>query len=95
MPPPNPAHVRPPTGSLRTMPEMLYVWRIFRIKTGPANLVATVRAPDGKIAVMVAAVKLRLTDPEKVKRLAAFRLHGPHEQRQIQTSLNRRGSVSV
>src|SRR5580765_5240979 len=29
---PNPAHARPPTGSLRTM----YMWRIFRIKTGPA-----------------------------------------------------------
>jgi hypothetical protein len=48
------------------------VWRIFRIKTGPAKLVATVRAPDAKTAVKMAAVKLRLTDPEKVKRLAAF-----------------------
>ena len=67
---PNPAHARPPTGSLRTM----YMWRIFRIKTGPAALVATVRAPTPEIAVMVAAVKLRLRDPERVKRLAAFRL---------------------
>jgi hypothetical protein len=56
------------------MPETLYMWRIFRIKTGPAELVATVRAPTPEIAVMVAAVKLRLKDPEKVKRLAAFRL---------------------
>jgi hypothetical protein len=56
------------------MPEMLYVWRIFRIKTGPAELVATVRAPNAKIAVMVAAAKLRLRRPEDVKRLAAFRL---------------------
>jgi hypothetical protein len=47
-------------GSLRTMPETLYTWRIFRIKTGPAKLVATVKAPDAKTAVMVAAVKLRL-----------------------------------
>jgi hypothetical protein len=45
------------------------VRRIFRIKTGPAKLVATVRAPTPEIAVMVAAVKLRL-----MKRLAAFRL---------------------
>jgi hypothetical protein len=36
--------------------------------------VATVRAPDAKSAVMVAAVKLRLRRPEDVKRLAAFRL---------------------
>ena len=61
-------------GSLRTMPATLYTWRIFRVKTGPATLVATVRAPNAKIAVMVAAVRLRLKDPEKVKRLAAFRL---------------------
>jgi hypothetical protein len=61
-------------GSLRIMPETLYTWRIFRVKTGPATLVATVRAPNAKIAVMVAAVKLRLTDPKRVKRLAAFRL---------------------
>jgi hypothetical protein len=56
------------------MPDTLHTWRVFRIKTGPAALVATVRAPTPEIAVMVAAVKLRLKDPEKVKRLAAFRL---------------------
>jgi hypothetical protein len=37
------------------MPEMLYVWRVFRVKTGPATLVATVRAPNARTAVMVAA----------------------------------------
>jgi hypothetical protein len=56
------------------MLETLYVWRIYRVKTGPAKLVATVRAPDAKAAVMVAAVKLRLRRPEDVKRLVAFRL---------------------
>jgi hypothetical protein len=64
------------------MPETLYTWRIFRTKTGPAKLVATVRAPDAKTAVKVAAVKLRLKDPEKeVKRLAAFRLYPETEHR--------------
>jgi hypothetical protein len=57
------------------MPETLYMWRIFRIKTGPAELVATVKAPDAKTAVRVAAVKLRLRDRENVRRLAAFRLY--------------------
>jgi 1,2-phenylacetyl-CoA epoxidase PaaB subunit len=56
------------------MPETLYVWRVFRTRTGPAKLVATVRAPDAKSAVMVAAAKLRLRRPEGVKRLVAFRL---------------------
>jgi hypothetical protein len=37
------------------MPETLYVWRVYRIKSGPAELVATVRAPATKIAVKVAA----------------------------------------
>jgi hypothetical protein len=55
------------------MPETLYVWRIYHVKTGPAKLVATVRAPDAKAAVMVAAVKLRLRHPESAKRLVAFR----------------------
>jgi hypothetical protein len=57
------------------MPETLYTWRIFRIKTGPAKLVATVKAPDAKTAVRVAAVKLRLRDPENVRRLPAFRIY--------------------
>src|SRR4029077_12724438 len=75
MPPPTPAPVRPPTGSLRTMPETLYTWRIFRIKTGPAKLVATVKAPDAKTAVRWASVKLRLSDRQNVRRMAAFRLY--------------------
>jgi hypothetical protein len=61
------------------MPETLYVWRVFRIKTGPAKLMATVRAPDAKSAVMVAAVKLRLK-PQHTKRLVAFRLYSATEQ---------------
>jgi hypothetical protein len=56
------------------MPGTLYTWRIFRMKTGPAKLVATVKATTPEIAIMVAAVKLRLRRPEDVKRLAAFRL---------------------
>jgi hypothetical protein len=58
------------------MPETLYVWRVFRIRTGPAKLVATVRASNAEIAVKLAAAKLRLRRPEEeVKRLAAFRLY--------------------
>jgi hypothetical protein len=33
----------------------MYVWRIFRIRTGPAEVVATVRAPSAKSALRVAA----------------------------------------
>jgi hypothetical protein len=63
------------------MPETLYVWRIFRIKSGPAKLVATVRASNAEIAVKLAAAKLRLRRPEDAKRLVAFRLYPATEQR--------------
>ena len=62
------------------MPEMLYVFRVYRIKSGPAKLMATIRAPDAKTAVKVTAVKLRVR-PESVKRLAAFRVYPEIEQR--------------